>query len=124
ADWPTGMYNKAHYHGAGAILLILQSQGYTLIWPRDAGPRPYENGKGDEVIEVKWREGSVISPPGGWFHQHFSAGNEPARQLAIRYGGEIFPVAAEVSAQPQADAGFISIQKGVASGDEGGEEPG
>ena len=40
ADWPAGMYNKAHYHGAGAVLLILQSQGYTLIWPRDAGPLP------------------------------------------------------------------------------------
>jgi mannose-6-phosphate isomerase-like protein (cupin superfamily) len=112
ADWPAGMYNKAHYHGAGAVLLILQSQGYTLIWPRDAGPRPYENGRGDEVVEVKWREGSVISPPGGWFHQHFSAGNEPARQLAIRYGGKIFPVAIKIAEQLQEDGAFIPIQKG------------
>jgi oxalate decarboxylase/phosphoglucose isomerase-like protein (cupin superfamily) len=112
ADWPAGMYNKAHYHGPGAILLILRSEGYTLVWPKEAGFRPYENGRGHDVVEIKWKEGSVISPPGGWFHQHFSAGKEPARQLAIRYGSKIFPIAFKIAGQLQEDGAFIPIQKG------------
>ena len=85
AEWPVGRYHKAHHHHGGAILLILRSQGYTLLWPQEAGMRPYQNGQGDRVVKVDWREGSVISPPTGWFHQHFNTGKEPARQLAFRY---------------------------------------
>jgi len=88
AEWPVGRYHKAHYHQGGAILLILRSQGYTLMWPQEAGERPYKNGRGGEVIKVDWREGSVLSPPTGWFHQHFNTGREQARQLAFRYSGQ------------------------------------
>ncbi len=88
AEWPVGRYHKAHFHQGGAILLILRSQGYTLMWPQEAGMRPYRSGNGDKVVRVNWREGSVFSPPSGWFHQHFNTGNEPARQLAFRYSGQ------------------------------------
>jgi len=88
AHWPVGRYHKAHYHQGGAVLLILRSQGYTLMWPQEAGVRPYQNGRGDMVVKVEWREGSVLSPPTGWFHQHFNTGREPARQLALRYSGQ------------------------------------
>lgn len=88
AEWPVGRYHKAHYHQGGAILLILRSEGYTLMWPPEAGMRPYRSGHADQVVKVNWREGSVFSPPSGWFHQHFNTGNEPARQLAFRYSGE------------------------------------
>jgi hypothetical protein len=73
---------------SGAILLILRSQGYTLMWPPEAGLRPYLNGNCDKVVRVNWREGSVFSPPSGWFHQHFNTGKEQARQLAFRYSGQ------------------------------------
>ena len=85
AEWPAGRYHKAHHHQGGAILLTLRSEGYTLMWPQEAGIRPYEKGFGDHVVKVDWREGSVVSPPTGWFHQHFNTGKEPARQLAFRY---------------------------------------
>jgi oxalate decarboxylase/phosphoglucose isomerase-like protein (cupin superfamily) len=88
AEWPVGRYHKAHFHQGGAILLILRSQGYTLMWPPEVGIRPYQSGNADKVVRVDWREGSVFSPPSGWFHQHFNTGNEPARQLAFRYSGE------------------------------------
>lgn len=88
AEWPVGRYHKAHHHQGGAILLILRSQGYTLMWPQEAGVRPYHQGRGDQVVMVPWREGSVVSPPTGWFHQHFNTGKEPARQLAFRYSGQ------------------------------------
>ncbi len=88
AEWPVGRYHKAHFHQGGAILLILRSQGYTLMWPQEAGVRPYRSGHGDQVVKVNWREGSVFSPPSGWFHQHFNTGKEKARQLAFRYSGE------------------------------------
>ncbi len=88
AEWPVGRYHKAHFHQGGAILLILRSEGYTLMWPQEAGMRPYESGNGDKVVRVDWREGSVFSPPSGWFHQHFNTGSEQARQLAFRYSGQ------------------------------------
>ncbi len=87
AEWPIGRYHKAHHHQGGAVLLILRSEGYTLMWPQEAGIRPYERGRGDQVIKVDWKVGSVFSPPTGWFHQHFNTGAEKARQLAFRYSG-------------------------------------
>ena len=88
AEWPVGRYHKAHFHQGGAILLILRSRGYTLMWPPEAGLRPYQSGHSDKVVRVDWREGSVFSPPSTWFHQHFNTGKEPARQLAFRYSGQ------------------------------------
>jgi len=88
AEWPVGRYHKAHFHQGGAILLILHSEGYTLMWPQEAGVRPYQSGHADQVVKVDWREGSVFSPPTGWFHQHFNTGHEKARQLAFRYSGQ------------------------------------
>lgn len=88
AQWPVGRYHKAHHHQGGAVLLILRSKGYTLMWPQEAGMRPYRENRASQVVKVDWGEGSVFSPPTGWFHQHFNTGNEPARQLAFRYSGQ------------------------------------
>lgn len=98
AEWPVGRYHKAHYHGGGAVLVILRSQGYSLMWPNDAGPRPYESGDGDKVIRVDWQPGSVFSPPTNWFHQHFNTGAVPALQLALRCGSQKFPLGIRVAA--------------------------
>ncbi|MBM2810631.1 MAG: hypothetical protein HW416_1390 [Chloroflexi bacterium] len=89
SQWPVGRYHKAHYHGAGAMLLGLRSEGYVLLWPSRAGGKPYTTGHEDDVVEVPWGRGSVYSPPNEWFHQHFNTGKEPARHLAVR-GGNAF----------------------------------
>lgn len=85
-EWPVGRYHKAHHHGAGAVLVIVKSVGFSLMWPEEYGIRPYEAGHADKVVKIDWREGSVFGPPAGWYHQHFDTGPEPARQLALRYG--------------------------------------
>jgi quercetin dioxygenase-like cupin family protein len=91
-DWPVGVYHRAHYHGPGAVLLGLKSNGYVLLWHKELGTHPYENGHGDEVIKLNWREGAVYSPGDGWFHQHFNTGPEPARHIALRTGGAKYRV--------------------------------
>jgi oxalate decarboxylase/phosphoglucose isomerase-like protein (cupin superfamily) len=112
AQWPAGRYHKAHYHGAGAILLGLQSSGYVLLWSKEVGMQPYQCGRGEEVVEVKWKEGSVYCPPGGWFHQHFNTGPQPARHLAIRYGSRIHPIGFKIADKRSEDGVYIDVKRG------------
>ncbi len=83
SQWPVGVYHKAHRHQAGAILIGLSEKGYVLLWPYEAGARPYENGHGDQVVKVEWGRYSVYTPPDNWYHQHFNIGREPAHQIAV-----------------------------------------
>jgi oxalate decarboxylase/phosphoglucose isomerase-like protein (cupin superfamily) len=112
AQWPAGRYHKAHYHGAGAILLGLQSSGYVLLWSKELGIRPYEAGRSEGVVEVKWKAGSVYCPPGGWFHQHFNTGAQPARHLAIRYGSRIHPIGFKIADKRSEDGVYIDVKRG------------
>ena len=112
AQWPAGRYHKAHYHGAGAILLGLQSSGYVLLWSKELGVRPYEAGHSEDVVEVKWKAGSVYCPPGGWFHQHFNTGAQPARHLAIRYGSRIHPIGFKIADKRSEDGVYIDVKRG------------
>ncbi|MBM2810272.1 MAG: Gentisate 1,2-dioxygenase [Chloroflexi bacterium] len=92
SKYPSGSYMQGHYHGGGAILLILRSVGYSLMWPMTAGDQPFESGNADKVIRIDWKPGAIFSPPAGWFHQHFNAGPTDALQLAIRYGSTRYPM--------------------------------
>jgi hypothetical protein len=111
-DWPVGRYHKAHYHGAGAVLLILASEGYTLMWPNDLGIHPYQDGHGDQVVRVDWKAGTAFGPPNAWFHQHFNLGNEKAKQLALRYGSKKHKMGFYVAAQKRDGGVFISVKEG------------
>ncbi len=92
AECPVGCYQKAHYHGGGAVVLVVRGKGFTLMWPPEAGTRPYENGHGDLVMKVDWQEGSVLSPPTRWFHQQFNLSPEPSLQVGLRYGSQKYGV--------------------------------
>jgi quercetin dioxygenase-like cupin family protein len=91
SEWPSGIYHKAHYHAAGAILLVVRSYGYIYMWPKELGVRPFQNGKGDQVVKCNWKPGSIYSPPDGWFHTHLNSGPEPARHVALRLGSRKNP---------------------------------
>jgi len=93
SDWPAGIYHNAHYHAAGAILLVLRSTGYLLMWPKELGIHPYQSGREDKIVKFNWKPGSIYSPPDGWFHQHLNTGNEPARHVAVRLGSRRNPTA-------------------------------
>jgi oxalate decarboxylase/phosphoglucose isomerase-like protein (cupin superfamily) len=112
AQWPAARYHKAHYHGPGAILLGLQSSGYVLLWSKELGIHPYESGHGEDVVEVKWKAGSVYCPPGGWFHQHFNTEAKPARHLALRYGSRIHPIGFKIADKRSEDGVYIDVKKG------------
>ncbi|HZT06362.1 MAG TPA: hypothetical protein VFC51_04980 [Chloroflexota bacterium] len=92
SEWPVGRYHKAHYHGPGAVLVGLKGHGYVNLWPHEIGIHPWQDGYADRVVLVEWGPNSIYSPPDGWFHQHMSTGNVPARHVAL-YGASHNPLA-------------------------------
>jgi gentisate 1,2-dioxygenase len=81
SQFSVGTYKKAHFHGAGAHVLILSGRGCSLLWPQHSRER----------TRVDWGPGSLIVPPELWLHQHQNLGAEPARYLALRWNSWRYP---------------------------------
>lgn len=81
AEYPPGTYTTAHWHGGGVTIYIASGQGFTLMWPPEAGMRPWEAGNADQVRRIDFHEGTIYAPPTGWWHQHFNTGKGPARYV-------------------------------------------
>ncbi len=105
-------YLREEYQLLGRPLLGLESFGYVLLWPKDLGPQPFENGRGEEVIQINWREGSIYCPPSGWYHQHFNTGHGKARHLALRQGSKLYPLGLRLPAKRQEDGVYLTAKQG------------
>ena len=81
SEFSVGSYKKAHRHAAGAQIIVLEGEGYTLLWPEGSRPK-----------RCDWKPNSVIAPPDQWFHQHFNLSETPARYLAIRWNSKKYKV--------------------------------
>jgi len=78
SEFEVGTYKLGHRHPYEAIILTLNGRGFSL-----AGK---EGLKGSEAVKIDWQEGSIISPPYFWYHQHFNTGSAKARYFAMTEG--------------------------------------
>ena len=70
--FPPLRYKKAHRHGPGRLIVIPGGEGFSVMWP-----------DGGEKKVYPWHEGSALTPPNQWWHQHFNVGGKPARYFAL-----------------------------------------
>jgi quercetin dioxygenase-like cupin family protein len=85
SEMPVGTYKKGHRHGPDFHVFTVTGQGYSLYW--------YEGES--ELQRFDWKHGAVFAPTDMLFHQHFNTSAEPARYLAIAFGGLRYPTVAD-----------------------------
>jgi len=74
ASSPPRSTKRAHRHTSDAFILVLAGEGYSVTWPES----DYE-----KRIRVDWQAGTLFVPPTYRYHQHFNAGAQISRHLAI-----------------------------------------
>ncbi len=83
SEMPVGTYKKAHRHGPDFHVFAVTGHGYSIYWY--AGDPSFER--------FDWQHGAVFAPADRMFHQHFNTSPEPARYLAVAFGGLRYPFA-------------------------------
>jgi len=92
--WEPASYQAPHRHGPGATVLIVQGEGFALMWPSKAGPRPWQDGHADSVVRTEIKRGMIYSPPDDWYHTHFNVGHTNAVYVAVTTKGRELQVQA------------------------------
>ncbi|MGH2490980.1 MAG: hypothetical protein ACRDF9_05670, partial [Candidatus Limnocylindria bacterium] len=85
SEMPVGTYKKGHRHGSDFHVFAVTGNGYSLYW--------YEGEK--DLRRFDWKHGSIFAPTDMLFHQHFNVSAEPARYLAVAFGGLRYPTLAD-----------------------------
>lgn len=81
SEMPVGTYKKAHRHGPDFHIFPVTGSGYSIFW--------FEGDK--DFDRFDWKHGCVYAPQDMMFHQHFNTSPEPARYLAVAFGGLRYP---------------------------------
>ena len=79
SQFPMGTYKLGHRHPYEAIILTLDGKGFSLAGHEGLA-------EANEPVKLDWKDGSVVSPPYYWYHQHFNTGQTKARYFAITEG--------------------------------------
>ena len=85
SEMPVGTYKKGHRHGADFHVFAVTGEGYSLYWWEGES----------ELRRFDWKHGCVFAPADRLLHQHFNVSREPARYLAIAFGGLRYPTLAD-----------------------------
>jgi hypothetical protein len=89
------------------VLVGLKGKGYVNLWPQELGVHPWQDGHGDQVRVIEWGVNSIYVPQDGWYHQHMSTGQVPARHVAV-YNGANSPLMTRGPQGSAYDYGLIS----------------
>ena len=90
-EYPGRRYSLAHHHEPGIHVYIPRGEGFTSMWPKEAGIRPYQDGNADQVVHFSFRAGSIYVPPRGWFHNHYNVNDAPYLYVGVGPPGDNVP---------------------------------
>jgi oxalate decarboxylase/phosphoglucose isomerase-like protein (cupin superfamily) len=100
-QFPTGTYERAHRHGPGSTIILLDGSGFSLMWPNQHGTTPFKDGRESQVRLTEWKEGTLVIPPLQWFHQHFNNGKVPARFVKLGgWNNDLYPFTTTLVSDP------------------------
>ena len=71
---PVGQSSNAERHIFEEQMMILSGEGETVIWQSD-----------EKKHTVRWRKGSIFSPPLNAWHQHVNTGQQPVKFVTITF---------------------------------------
>ena len=83
---PPGSKSGKHRHMGEEIVIVLEGSGYDLHWDQDLDDPEVEMAftAEEEPKRFEWEAGDAVYIPNNTIHQHFNAGDTPARFISAQ----------------------------------------